>query len=197
MPPRERLLARVLPAPRCSCAGRQTTGRRASPGRSWRRRARARSPSRSVSLLGEPDGDEEDDAPDDQQRVQDEHRAHDAGRVRLEARLPCPRDWLAVDANGHESTARERIHSANCFGVAALSGCCLRVPSESWGDRPTRVEAMRPVREMLRTWGRGTKTARSQSRHRFDRSTPSSTPKQTFPVTSQRAPRLALLPPPR
>jgi hypothetical protein len=27
-------------------------------------------------LLGEPDGDEEDDAPDDEERVQDEHRAH-------------------------------------------------------------------------------------------------------------------------
>jgi hypothetical protein len=46
-------------------------------------------------LLGEPDDDEQDDAPDDQQRVQDEHRAHDAGRVRLEARLPCPCESLA------------------------------------------------------------------------------------------------------
>ena len=43
---------------------------------------------RSVSLLGKPDGDEEDDAPDDQHQVQDEHRAHDAGRVlvRLDGR---------------------------------------------------------------------------------------------------------------
>jgi hypothetical protein len=38
-------------------------------------------------LLGKPNGHEEDDATDDQHRVQDEHRAHDVSRFPLEGRL--------------------------------------------------------------------------------------------------------------
>ena len=77
-PTRRPSAGRALPARRCGRAAPQTTGPPGSPGRSSGRRARARCPARSVSLLRQPHGNEEE-MPHEQQGVEDEHRAHTEG----------------------------------------------------------------------------------------------------------------------
>jgi hypothetical protein len=62
-------------------------------------------------LLGEPDGDEEDDAADDQQGVQSEHRAHDA------ALLPCPRGYKLDENVSDRAVKRGRLAAAKGYVV--------------------------------------------------------------------------------
>jgi glycerol kinase len=74
-------------------------------------------------LLGEPHRDEGNDAADDEQRVQGEHRAHNASRVRGEARLPCSDQCLAGVLDVRVEVAAEAATTA--LGGGRLAGVAV------------------------------------------------------------------------